>query len=70
MTNRDEVELTKEELEFEKDFENGVYMPVENLEEEKKRFEQMVKQKRTRKKISIRIQERDLLFIKEKAEKL
>lgn len=57
MINRDEVSLTEQEKQMEKDFEAGMYIPVDNFAGEKARLEQMVKNKKKKKSINIRVSE-------------
>jgi len=70
MINRNDVQLTEEELQIERDIKAGKYVSVQNLEAEKKRLSELVKQSKKRKKLSIRVSEWDLLIIKQKAEQL
>jgi predicted DNA binding CopG/RHH family protein len=61
-------ELDKEEQELLEEVERGEWKPVANEEEEKKRFQQIMRNSLTKtKNINIRLSERDLLKLKRKA---
>lgn len=61
-------ELTKEEQELLDAFENGEFKSVPNLEEEKKRFQQIARNTLNKlRNINIRLSEKDLIKLKRKA---
>lgn len=61
-------ELTKEEQELLDAFENGEFKSMPNLEEEKKRFQQIARNTLNKlRNINIRLSEKDLIKLKRKA---
>ena len=62
---KDPSKLTKEEQELEKQFSQGAYSSVPNLDDEKKRYAQIAQDTFARNKmITLRISERNLIRVK------
>ena len=64
------ISLDKEEQKLLKAFERGEFVSVNNIDKRRKEISQAAKNTLTKnKRINIRMREKDLLFIKKKAEK-